>query len=280
MTSTVAALLAGSGLALPEARALLAQRLQVARERLVAHPETIVAAADADAFVALARRRAQGEPLAYLLGEKEFYGRAFAVTPDVLVPRPETELLVDLALERMRALVDESRKLDGPRVLDLGTGSGCIAVTLALECPAAQVTATDASAGALAVARRNAERLGAAVAFRSGDWYDALPADAEFDLIVSNPPYVAAGDPHLHDLRFEPSQALTDGRDGLTCLRAITAGAGRRLAPRGWLLVEHGYDQAAAVGALFARSGLDAETRADGAGHPRVTLGQVRQAPV
>ena len=121
------------------------------------------------------------------------------------MPRPETELLVDLALERMRAF-------ERPRVLDLGTGSGCIAVTLALECPAAQVTATDACAGALAIARRNAERLGAAVAFHCGDWYGALPVDATFDLIVSNPPYVAAGDPHLADLRFEPMRALTDGR--------------------------------------------------------------------
>jgi len=273
VTSTVAALLERSGLPLLEARALLAHRLQVARERLVARPETMVAATDAEAFVALARRRALGEPLAYLLGEKEFYGRAFVVTPDVLVPRPETELLVDLALERMRAV-------ERPRVLDLGTGSGCIAVTLALECPAAQVTATDASDAALAVARRNAERLGAAVAFHRGDWYDALPVDEAFDLIVSNPPYVAAGDPHLADLRFEPMRELTDGRDGLSCLQAIAAGAGQRLAPRGWLLVEHGYDQAAAVAALFARSGLNAESYADGAGQPRVALGQVRQAPV
>lgn len=273
MTLSVAALLAGSGLPLPEARALLAHRLQVARERLVARPETIVAAADAEAFVALARRRALGEPLAYLLGEKEFYGRAFAVTPDVLVPRPETELLVDLALERMRAV-------ERPRVLDLGTGSGCIAVTLALECPAAEVTATDACADALAIARRNAERLGAAVAFHSGDWYGALPPDAKFDVIISNPPYVAAGDPHLADLRFEPAKALTAGRDGLSCLDAIAAGAGHRLAPHGWLLVEHGYDQAAAVATLFAHNGLSAEARADGAGHLRVTLGQVGQVPV
>jgi len=273
VTPTVAALLADSGLPLLEARALLAHRLQVARERLVAHPETTVEAADVEAFIALARRRALGEPLAYLLGEREFYGRAFAVTPDVLVPRPETELLVDLALERMRTL-------ERPRVLDLGTGSGCIAVTLALECPAAQVTATDASAGALGIARCNAERLGAVVAFFLGDWYDALPVDATFDLVVANPPYVAAGDPHLEGLRFEPAQALTDGGDGLACLRAIATGAARRLAPHGWLLVEHGYDQAVAVGTLFARNGLGAETRVDGAGLPRVTLGQVRQAPV
>ena len=273
MTATVATLLAGSGLPPVEARALLAHRLQVARERLVARPETVVAAADAEAFDALARRRALGEPLAYLLGEREFYGRPFAVSPDVLVPRPETELLVDLALERMRAL-------ERPRVLDLGTGSGCIAVTLALECPAAQVMATDASAAALAIARRNAERHGAAVAFHGGDWYGALPVGATFDLIVSNPPYVAAGDPHLEDLRFEPIGALAAGPDGLACLEAIAAGAGGRLAPRGWLLVEHGYNQAMAVATLFARHGFGAETRADGAGHPRVTLGQVRQAPV
>jgi release factor glutamine methyltransferase len=273
VTSTVAGLLAGSGLPLLEARALLAHRLGVARERLVARPEAIVAAADAEAFVALAHRRALGEPLAYLLGEKEFYGRAFAVTPDVLVPRPETELLVDLALERMRAV-------ERPRVLDLGTGSGCIAVTLALECPGAQVTAIDTSDAALAVAHRNAERLGAAVAFRSGDWYDALPVDVTFDLIVSNPPYVAAGDPHMHELRFEPMRALAGGPDGLACLRTIAAGAGQRLAPRGWLLVEHGFDQATAVAALFTRGGLGAEARADGAGHLRVTLGQVRTVPV
>ena len=273
MTSTVAGLLAGRGLPLPEARALLAHQLGVARERLVAHPEAIVAAADAEAFAALAQRRALGEPLAYLLGEKEFHGRAFAVTPDVLVPRPETELLVDLALERMRAV-------ERPRVLDLGTGSGCIAVTLALECKAAQVTAVDASDAALAVARGNAERLGAAVAFSSGDWYDALPAGATFDLIVSNPPYVADGDPHMQELRFEPMRALAGGPDGLACLQAIAAGAGQWLAPRGWLLVEHGFDQAAAVAALFARGGLGAEARADGAGHLRVTLGQVRQVPV
>jgi release factor glutamine methyltransferase len=261
VTATVAGLIAGSGLPLPEARALLAHRLGVARERLVAHPESIVGPADADAFAGLARRRALGEPLAYLLGEKEFYGRAFAVTPDVLVPRPETELLVDLALERMR-------EIERPRVLDLGTGSGCIAVTLALECPGAQVTAIDASDAALA------ERLGAAVAFSSGDWYDALPAGATFDLIVSNPPYVAAGDPHLQDLRFEPMRALVGGPGGLACLQVIATGAGRRLAPRGWLLVEHGYDQGAAVAELFTRSGLIAEARADGAGHLRVTLGQ------
>lgn len=273
MTTTVATLLAASGLPMLEARALLAHRMRVPRERLIAHPDTAVGTQDADAFLDLARRRVSGEPLAYLLGEKEFYGRSFVVSPDVLVPRPETELLVDLALGRMRAVAR-------PRVLDLGTGSGCIAVTLALECAGARLTATDASADALAVARRNAERQGADVEFHLGDWYDALPAGGVFDVIVANPPYVAPGDPHLEDLRFEPMRALTDGRDGLACLETIVAGATARLAPRGWLLVEHGYDQSTAVGALFAAERFEAQTIADGAGHPRVTLGQARQTPV
>ncbi|MGZ8253426.1 MAG: peptide chain release factor N(5)-glutamine methyltransferase [Burkholderiaceae bacterium] len=268
MTHTVAALLAASALPLLEARALLAHRLQVARERLIAHPELAVDDNDAHAFMDLASRRAVGEPLAYLLGEKEFYGRSFTVSPDVLVPRPETELLVELALDKMRPI-------EQPRVLDLGTGSGCVAVTLALECAGAQVTATDASPAALQVARGNANRLGATVAFRLGDWYGALPVGGAFDVIVANPPYVAPGDPHLHALRFEPMQALTAGQNGLACLHTIVGGAAVRLAPAGWLLVEHGYDQAAAVRALFASGGLSARTRTDGAGHPRVTLGRV-----
>ena len=187
------------------------------------------------------------------------------MSPEVLVPRPETELLVELALERMR-------KMETPRALDLGTGSGCIAITLALECSAARVTATDASPSALQVARSNANRLGAPVTFSLGDWYGAVAPARLFDVIVANPPYVAPGDPHLDALRFEPLQALTDGRDGLACLRAVVAGAPARLGPGGWLLVEHGYDQADAVGALFASSGLAAQTLADAAGHPRVTL--------
>lgn len=265
MTATVARLLDASGLPMIEARALLAHRLGVTRERLVAHPETDVAAADAAAFDALAQRRKAGEPLAYLLGEKEFHGRPFGVTPDVLVPRPETELLVDLALARMRGR-------QHPRVLDLGTGSGCIAVTLALECPAARVTAVDVSGAALAVARRNAARLGATVTFLPGSWYAALPPGERFDVVVANPPYIAPGDPHLADLRFEPVDALTDGRDGLACIEAIVAGARDRLLPGGWLLVEHGYDQADEVQAIFSRRGFTGRLEVDGAGHPRVTF--------
>ena len=273
MTDTAAHLLKASGLPLLEARALLSHVVGVSREGLVAHPELAVSRGDANAFEALVQRRAAGEPLAYLLGEKEFYGRFYAMSADVLVPRPETELLVDLALERLSALRQ-------PRVLDLGTGSGCIAVTLALECPAAQVSATDASAAALAIARRNGERLGARVTWSQGDWYSALPAGTRYDVIVSNPPYVAPGDPHLAALRFEPAEALVAGHDGLACLEQIVAGAAARLAPAGWLVVEHGYDQAAAMGALFALQGLSAETRTDHGGQPRVTLGRRRQAPV
>ena len=269
MTQTVADALATSGLPTLEARALLAFRLGVPRERLIAHPELAVGAADAEAFFRLARRRAAGEPLAYLLGNKEFYGRPFAVLPDVLVPRPETELLVDLALACMRDLPQ-------PRALDLGTGSGCIAVTLALEHRGSRVAATDLSGAALDCARQNATQLGAEIDFRQGDWYGALPAGAVFDVIVANPPYIAPGDPHLVDLRFEPMQALTAGRDGMACLETIIEGAAARLAPQGWLLVEHGYDQAPAVGAAFVRAGLSVAAHADGAGHLRATCGQLR----
>lgn len=267
MTATVGKLLAASGLPMLEARALLAHCLGVARERLVAHPELAVDAAAAAAFHAAVGRRMAGEPLAYLLGEREFYGRPFAVGPDVLVPRPETELLVELGLVCLHAAVR-------PRVLDLGTGSGCLAITLALERPDAHVVATDASTAALAVARANAVRLGARVEFLHGDWYDALRPATTFDAIVANPPYVAADDPHLHALRFEPRAALTDGGDGLACLATVVAQAARHLAGGGWLLVEHGHDQAAAVQAMFCAAGFAPALHRDAAGQPRVTAGR------
>jgi release factor glutamine methyltransferase len=260
---TAAALIAASGLPVREARALLAHRLTIPREQLIAQ----VGQDDAAAFSALAARRRAGEPLAYLLGAQEFYGRAFTVTPAVLVPRAETETLVELALERMRTS-------DAPRMLDLGTGSGCIAITLALEHRGADVTATDIASAALAIARANAERLGANVSFLCGSWYDALPTDERFDLIAANPPYVAAGDAHLDALRFEPRQALTDSSDGLASLTAVVSGAAAHSAPRGWLIVEHGYDQGDTVRALFGRHGWRAHTCTDLAGQPRVTLGQ------
>jgi len=268
-----AVLLAASGLPRGEVRALLAHALDVRRERLIAHPETAVPAAAAATFRALAQRRAAGEPLPYLLGTQEFYGRPFAVNADVLIPRPDTETLIDVALACLASH-------PAPRVLELGTGSGCIAITLQCERSRACVVATDVSEPALAVARGNAQRLGATVEFRHGDWWAAVPATERYDLVVSNPPYVAAGDPHLADLGHEPSLALTDGDDGLRCLAAIAQIAPTRLVPGGWLVLEHGYDQGPAVAALLASAGLlDVSTASDAAGRPRVTRGQAPGRP-
>lgn len=270
MTSA-GALLAGSGLARAEARRLLACALDVPIEALIAHPEQGVDAAAAARFTQLAARRRAGEPIAYLVGRREFYGRPFAVAPGVLIPRPETELLVELAVVQLRAL-------PAPRVLDLGTGSGCIAITLALECRAAQVVAAERSAAALAVARRNAQALGASVEFVASDWYEAVAGD--FEVIVANPPYVADGDPHLPDLRHEPRAALVAGADGLAELRRIVAGAPARLRAGGWLAVEHGHDQGAAVRTLFADAGFVAiETHRDAAGIERVCSGRHPRRP-
>ena len=222
----------------------------------------------------LAARRLAGEPMAYLLGEREFFGRAFKVTPAVLIPRPDTELLVEQALDRL-----EER--DAPAVLDMGTGSGIIAITIALARRDARVWATDASADALGVAIDNAKALGATnVRTALGDWYGAL-ADADappaFDLIASNPPYIAATDAHLDqgDLRFEPASALTDHDDGLRHLRSIVSGAPARLAAGGWLLLEHGYDQGEPVRALLGGTGFaNVFTAQDLAGHDRCSGGQ------
>jgi release factor glutamine methyltransferase len=267
--ATVAVLLAASALPIAEARALLAEVLGVRREWLIAHPDHAVEAAAAASFTELAARRRGGVPLAYLLARREFYGRAFRVTPAVLVPRPETELLVDLA-------VDALRSLEAPRVLDLGTGSGCIAITLALARPDAEVVAVDRSAAALAVAQDNAATLGAQAAFIESDWYGAV--NGRFDLIVANPPYIAAGDPHLAALAHEPQHALTDGGDGLACLRVIVREAPVHLRPRGVLMVEHGHDQGAAVRALLAAAGFaEVRTERDAAGNERVGSG--RSAP-
>jgi release factor glutamine methyltransferase len=267
---TVAQWLAASGLPLAEARALLAAALGVRRERLVAYPERAVPDDAGELFARFTERRRAGEPLAYLLGVREFYGREFAVGPAVLIPRPETELLVELALHRVA-------RAEAPRIVDLGTGSGCIAITLALELPHAAVTAIERSAEALHLARRNAQRLGAHIELLQGDWYAPLEAERRFDAIVANPPYVAVGDPHLHegDLRFEPALALTDGSDGLACLRAVVAGAPAHLAAAGWLGVEHGYNQGAAARELFAAAGFqDIATVRDAAGIERVTHGR------
>ncbi|HEY0293616.1 MAG TPA: peptide chain release factor N(5)-glutamine methyltransferase [Hansschlegelia sp.] len=260
--------LATCGLPRNEALILLAHATGLRREQLIAGSRDPLDDAAATMATSLAGRRRNGEPIAYLVGHRDFYGRAFAVDRRVLIPRPETELLVDLALEAMPR---------NGRMLDLGTGSGAIAITMALERPGIDVVATDRSADALAVARGNAARLGAAVRFAAGDWYTALtPADSPFDAICANPPYVAAGDRHLDegDLRFEPSLALTDGADGLAALRIIVAGAATWLAPGGIAIVEHGHDQAAAVRALFVAASLEnVASRRDIAGIERISFG-------
>lgn len=267
MTAIVAAL-AEARRALPsaEARLLLCHVLDRSPAWIEAHRDDDLAAADAARFLGLVARRAAGEPIAYLVGTREFYGRDFAVSPAVLIPRPETELLVDLVMAG-----DPSS-----RILDLGTGSGCLAITLALESPPAEVTAVDRSPEALAVARGNAERLGARVRFLESDWFAVL-ADERFDVIVSNPPYVADGDPHLGegDLRFEPALALSCGVDGLDAIRHIVAAAPDHLNPGGRLLFEHGYDQAEAIAALLADAGYaDVEQHRDLAGIVRVSGGR------
>jgi len=262
-------LIAASGLSRLEARVLLECASGRSRSWLIGHGDEAAPAEVAAAFRALAARRRAGEPVAYLVGEREFHGRPFRVGPDVLIPRPETELLVALALAHAPR---------GAHVLELGTGSGAIAVTLALERPDLRLVATDVSAAALAVATDNARRLGAAgIAWRRGAWYGAVGAHERFDLIVSNPPYVAAGDPHLTmgDLRFEPRGALSDGADGLTAIRAIVDGAPAHLRPGGWVAVEHGWDQGGAARARMQAGGFeDVATRRDDAGRDRVTLGR------
>lgn len=220
-----------------DARLLLQYATGCSHTDLLARPETPVIAPACAQFLEWVERRAAGEPLAYLVGEAEFRGRVFQVSPAVLIPRPETEVLIELALEKLSGLTV-------PKILDLGTGSGIVAISLALECPTAQVTAVDLSFEAISIARNNAGRLGAKVDFRQSDWFESLGGES-FDLIVSNPPYVAAGDPHLalDGLPFEPQMALTDGADGLDCIRRIVAGAPAHLNPGRWLLFEHGYDQ-------------------------------------
>ena len=250
-----------------DARLLLQHATGCSHSDLLARPETPVATAAGQQFMAWVERRAAGEPLAYLVGEAEFRGRVFEVSPAVLIPRPETEVLIDLALERLHGLA-------APQVLDLGTGSGIVAISLALECPAAAVVAVDLSAGAISVARSNAGRLGAPVDFRQGDWF-APVAGESFDLIVANPPYVAAGDPHLSrdGLPFEPQLALSDGADGLTCIRRIVGGAPGHLKPGGWLLFEHGHDQGAASRNLLTSAGFKKPaTFPDLAGSDRVSI--------
>jgi release factor glutamine methyltransferase len=253
-----------------EARVLLAHALGVSRAQLVARAERPLSPAHEQRFAALLERRASGEPVAYIVGEREFWGLALRVAPAVLIPRPETELLVERAL----ALLPEAGE---PAVLDLGTGSGAVAIAIARERPRARVVASDVRAEALEIARANARAHGAAVSFALGDWLAAVDPAERFEMIVSNPPYVASGDPHLErgDLRFEPRGALDGGRDGLDCIRRLAREARARLAPRGWLLLEHGYDQERACRELLADSGYaELQDFRDLSGHARVCVGR------
>lgn len=235
---------------------------------LLAHDNDGLPREAADRFRDLSLRRATGEPLAYLVGSKEFYGLQLQVDARVLVPRPDTETLVDWALETLAVPGMPA----GARVLDLGTGSGAIALALKKNRPALDVTAIDASAGALAVARRNAQRLGLDVRLIEGSWFENV--SGPFDLIASNPPYVAAGDPHLAALTHEPQSALAAGPDGLNDIRSIIAQAPAHLRGQGWLLLEHGYDQAGAVRALLVAQGFgQVQSRRDLAGVERCSGG-------
>ena len=234
-----------------EAELLLAHTLNVSRAWLVAHANDEVDDAKRTAFEALIARRARGEPVAYLTGTRGFHSLELRITPDVLIPRPETELLVDLALERIPHDADL-------HIADLGTGSGAVALALAHARPHAHVVATDASEAALDVARDNAQRLGLRnVEFAHGDWCIALGDARDFDLIVSNPPYIAENDPHLRegDLRYEPRAALASGADGLDAIRIIVRDVRAHLRAGGWLLFEHGFQQGAAVRALLEQHG-------------------------
>lgn len=233
-----------------DARVMLRHALACPASRLVAWPEQRLSDAEWLAFQHMVERRAAGEPVAYLVGEREFFGRTFAVTPAVLIPRPDTELLVELALAHFPG----HQRL---RVLDMGTGSGALAITLALELDAADVTALDRSREALWVAMANAARLGASVSFVQSDWFAAV-GEERFQLIVANPPYIAAADPHLDegDLRFEPRSALAAGPGGLDDLAEIAGRAPQHLEADGWLFLEHGYDQALAVRGLLADAGF------------------------
>jgi release factor glutamine methyltransferase len=247
--TTVAALQANLPLDPLENRILLCHALGLTRVGLITHSERVLNEDEAARLATLVARRQRGEPIAYIVGQREFFGLPFQVSPAVLIPRPDTELIVELTLERLAPRA---------RLLDMGTGSGAIAVSVAHTRPDASVTALDLSEEALAVARMNAAANGATVRFLRSDWFAALENE-QFDLIASNPPYIASGDAHLAqgDLRFEPRGALTDFADGLSALRTIIQGVPVHLVPGGWLLLEHGYDQAEAVRALLLDAGYD-----------------------
>ena len=262
---TVLDAISGCGIDPREARLLLAEVCGFSQASLAASPEQEIPFEVENAFFELAKKRANGEPVAYLLGRKEFYGLDLSVNPSVLIPRPETELLVDLALEK---------KPDS--LLDLGTGSGAVAIAVKYKSPSTRVVAIDSDSSALATAKRNAAKFNLDIDFRHGRWFEPV-AGERFELIVANPPYVANGDPHLAALRHEPRGALVSGPDGLDAIREITSAAGVFLRPGAWLLLEHGFDQAAAVRELLARTGLESITTwPDLAGIARVSGGRLK----
>ncbi|MDP5009530.1 MAG: peptide chain release factor N(5)-glutamine methyltransferase, partial [Glaciimonas sp.] len=251
--STIATVLKAAPLTPLENRILLMHALQLTRTQLITQDQRTLDAQQTQQLSALFQRRLQGEPIAYIVGEREFFGLMFSVTPDVLIPRPDTELLVELALQHFPSGANTNAK--HLSLLDLGTGSGAIAIAIAHSRPDVAITAVDVSPAALAVTQRNAQRhlstsasTSAAFCTLQSNWYAALTGQC-FDIIVSNPPYIVDGDQHLSqgDLRFEPRDALTDHADGLSALRRIIAGAELHLKAGGWLLMEHGYDQAPAV---------------------------------
>ena len=252
-----------------EARMLLQYVGDFSRAYLVAHDDEVLPDMMVWQLNDMQQARVDGVPMAYLLGEREFYGRVFQVTPAVLIPRPETELLVETVMQYLP---------QGGRVWDVGTGSGIIAITTALERNDAQVHASDISAEALDIARNNTGRLGAQVVFHLGSWYAVEPLQNELvDVLVSNPPYIHKDDGYLQqgDLRFEPQQALTDFDDGLSAYRALAADCALYIKPQGWLMVEHGFEQAADIQAIFQTAGLQqVHTLQDYAGLDRITLGQ------
>jgi len=266
---TIGGLVRESGLPRPEAELLLRVLLECERSYLISRAEETVDSARAIAARGWFTRRRAGEPLAYIISRREFYGLSLRITPEVLIPRPETEHLVELALERIPR---DSRM----SVLELGTGCGAIAIALARERLDLSIIATDLSQGALEVARGNARSCAVEVHFARSDWFEGL-VPGRFDLVVSNPPYVAAGDAHLDqgDLRFEPRLALVGGEDGLACISTIAACARDRIRSGGWLLLEHGYDQGdRCVELLRALGYADVEDFEDLAGIPRVCAGR------
>ena len=255
--------LRASGIDAREARLLLAAATGCSEASVLAHPERPLPEKQKSLFIEMAARRALGEPVAYILGHKEFYGLELAVDPAVLIPRPETELLVDLALARKPA-----------SLVDIGTGSGAIALALKRHLPQTRVVATDASAAALEVAKRNALRHGLDVELRHGRWFEPL-AGERFEAIISNPPYVVVDDPHLAGLPYEPRFAIVGGNDGLDGFRVLAREAPAHLLPGGWLLMEHGAGQHQAVRELLEAAGLETtESWPDLAGIPRVSGGK------